>query len=1196
MAGTQNSISSLVAQFLRLQKNALEIINGLNEVATSTNDTVSIQILDENGNPQNANVPGYGFVRQEISRLDNNIRALAGLGSNSSTVRNPDGTYSQIFKSRPLSDPSPLKNLAVPSTFGTKDNWFFESFLSPLLYVSLDVTGKIPDDSDRILVKRVIVNTQTQAEKDFFDQNLSGLNNLVYNSFINQLDSAGLAYFFDEDIIPLPLRELRYSGSFSVFSFYDDVVSTTDVNGQINQSTVRNYKLNRLTYTDNSTTVTNGKVLNTGDFVSTPDGSIYIITSVNTAQSSIQVKRISGYQPITIGGNSLKIYSEAFGPRTVDVNIGYDERQAVFFKTIDDNFNIVSTQWSSGVSFWSNTLTTIDTTGKNLTLENFYLSQVADIGKVFLDIVKERKVPAIQGIKPDVPVLEVDNFKVVQINKQVTDSVSVKSATQKIAAKSTLKTEIQSLDVSINQAKNQLNQAKASSQSSGSSNSEGVNTLQANLNSLYDQRDKKVQLYSSVVNDISTTTKDLKQLTTDPKYRVRGFWDIPDALISPSTGPQNVIQFKIRYRYLSDSGSAQPTEQIQFKGNSGQLKTGAFSNWVEILSPIRKKVYDLEKGVYVWAKEETDNADAANVNQLDIPITKGERVEIQIASISEAGWPDNPQISDFSPSVIVQFPEEASTDSISDVLTKNNEDSAVVAVQNELRSQGLPQHLSEQFTEGTSTYYHSATNIASGSYTASGSTISLFDKINDLQNQINILQSLISVNAGVLEVYLLDGVTSLKVNKGQNVQLSAGFYDEIFAAPQAADSGKIATKTYLIQLYNSQTTPVELASIVPGGFSTQAPTDTYDSIQGYGVNLRYGDAPVCYSAFAKSDVESNEDLIQASGYQSAQTYGQFIYCRYKDVGLNRNLYLPLSGTPGFNDTYDYSGVEWGNNTFGVTGGLVPANGTCLIPYDPQNTPSEVTGGTGSTIWTGSWSSTAPLGGGSVSEFCIHTGHPALNTGVTGATFESLVKPVYDNGVKGAITYPYFRHAITFYADSSLQNFIIQNSYRTADPAAGATAESSERTDAQYPDKISFIADDEYLVGKYSCGAYLFLGPPEPGSLNVDGFSSLNGKRIFQGESNAIVLPVIFQFRATDKYGFIGGYRKSGAISNVKYTKKIGLDLQQRNQSVFSFDLTVTGQYRNETLIAPNFGNLVTPNQGTSVNVNNVIIDSSLVPR
>ena len=92
MAGTQNSISSLVAQFLRLQKNSLEIINGLNEVAVSTNDTVTIETLDETGLPQNSNLPSYGFLRGEIQRIDNNIKSLAGIGNNSATVRNPDGT------------------------------------------------------------------------------------------------------------------------------------------------------------------------------------------------------------------------------------------------------------------------------------------------------------------------------------------------------------------------------------------------------------------------------------------------------------------------------------------------------------------------------------------------------------------------------------------------------------------------------------------------------------------------------------------------------------------------------------------------------------------------------------------------------------------------------------------------------------------------------------------------------------------------------------------------------------------------------------------------------------------------------------------------------------------------------------------------------------------------------------------------
>ena len=36
------------------------------------------------------------------------------------------------------------------------------------------------------------------------------------------------------------------------------------------------------------------------------------------------------------------------------------------------------------------------------------------------------------------------------------------------------------------------------------------------------------------------------------------------------------------------------------------------------------------------------------------------------------------------------------------------------------------------------------------------------------------------------------------------------------------------------------------------------------------------------------------------------------------------------------------------------------------------------------------------------------------------------------------------------------------------------------------------------------------------------------------------------------------------------TKKLGIDIQVRNQSPFSFDIEVTSKYKNDTLSSPNF--------------------------
>jgi hypothetical protein len=370
MAGTQNSISSLVAQFLRLQKNSLEIMNGLNEVAVSTNETVSIEVLDEQGLPKTVNIPSYGYIRGEIQRIDNNIKSLAGIGETFSTVRNPDGTYSQVFKAEPLKEPKRLTNLSVPSTFAVKDNWFFESFLSPLLYVNVDVTGQIPEVSDRILVKRIIADTTTDQQKFYFDQNLKGRNDLSYNEFITILETQGINYFTDESIEQLPLRTIRYVGSFSVLSYYDDVVNLIDANGTPYQETRRNYKLNTLNYTDTLSNVVDGRSLSVGDKISTSDGSQYQVTSVDIGQASIQAKLVSGFQPILLGANTLQISSTDFGPRYVQVNVGFDERQGVFFKAIDDNFNIVAAVWSTGIIFWSSELKTKNQNGEVSTHKN----------------------------------------------------------------------------------------------------------------------------------------------------------------------------------------------------------------------------------------------------------------------------------------------------------------------------------------------------------------------------------------------------------------------------------------------------------------------------------------------------------------------------------------------------------------------------------------------------------------------------------------------------------------------------------------------------------------------------------------------------------------------------------------------------------------------------------------------------------
>ena len=262
-------------------------------------------------------------------------------------------------------------------------------------------------------------------------------------------------------------------------------------------------------------------------------------------------------------------------------------------------------------------------------------------------------------------------------------------------------------------------------------------TLQAKIDSLTQQRVQKQQLLASLVQDITTITQDNPALFEAPKYRVRGFWAIPTPALSTKTGPQQVVQFIVQYRYLSDSGAANPIQQTRFVDNNGQTKTGAFSNWTEFKTDIRKKVYDPSKGVYVWAPEATADADAPNINQLDIPITKGEKVEIRIKSLSEAGWPQNPMASEFSQSVIISFPADLTVQSSATSAVSNASDAAVLAVQQNLQSMGIDGLLNQKVTYGPKTYFLDASSILSGFVSSSGQPVDLFQKMQELQNQIS---------------------------------------------------------------------------------------------------------------------------------------------------------------------------------------------------------------------------------------------------------------------------------------------------------------------------------------------------------------------------------------------------------------------------------------------------------------------------
>ena len=151
---TKNSLSTALSQFIRLNKNALETFQRINEAVTSNNENVTVDLFDDENNIKRIQLPSFGFLKNEIARLENDIKNLSGLGDSDTLVKLADGTHRRVITSRLKSPADDITSLNAPGTFEYKNNWFFEDFMNPLLYITLDVSNQIPTDTEKVIIKK----------------------------------------------------------------------------------------------------------------------------------------------------------------------------------------------------------------------------------------------------------------------------------------------------------------------------------------------------------------------------------------------------------------------------------------------------------------------------------------------------------------------------------------------------------------------------------------------------------------------------------------------------------------------------------------------------------------------------------------------------------------------------------------------------------------------------------------------------------------------------------------------------------------------------------------------------------------------------------------------------------------------------------------------------------------------------------
>lgn len=1176
-----NSISQLLEQFIELYNNSLTTFEKTNEAITTDKESVVINLYDPSNQAVKAvQVPSFGFLKREIERLGNNLDNLSAVGTASSNVKLKDGTYRKVFSSK-LSGAAPkINTLYTPTTFGTKANQFFEDFLNPLLTVNLDVNGQIPANTEKVYVERYLFNNENDASVQAFDTLYKSANTIDYTLFKNELTQNQYQYTLDSSVVDMPIRAVQYFGTFDVISV-DNVQRTQIVDGVSQTNTVRLFTLNKFVYSDSSKSLKETETLKVGDSLVVNTGKLatrYIVKSLNNSTYQVELELIEGFEGINIGADELKIYKETEIQTSIELNVAFDERQVIFIKAIDADSKIMAEEFSPGIAFYSNDLKLNMSDGNVITLADYYKTEVADFGQFIKSLKNDFIPPATVGLVPDAPVLEVNNFKVVQVNSHLTDNDATNKITKLKSDKAAAEQSIKKLDEAIGQKKTSIMTKKYTS-------TVEKDRDQNEYKALVDQRNTESSLYASLVSEIKSIADSNNLSTVSPKYKVRGFWSIPFAKKLANSVPQEVVQFKIRYRYVSTNGKTSQIEQIPFNDtNNATVKTAAFSNWIEVLGPVRKRVKDAN-GKYYWQVENEEDAQAINFNSLDIALQSGEAVEIMVKSLSEAGFPANPVESDWSNIAKIEFPEGQFTGaSLTDTINQNSLEVIKVQVDQDLKTTGVYNHLDDSFTANSKYFAHNATTIASGFLTSEQNPVSLFDKLVEMQAQIQALQAQIAGTLGELAVYIEDQAGNQTiVNNHTTVKLFAGYYvDEITG--QTDRKGAIVTKNFKLKLTNTKATELELVARLIGdrekpvyasGNSTTlgvSPSATPDSEvlanTYYTTEGKYDLVPILYQNIDATSI-ANNTYFNAIPLQSGQLRGQFIYSRFRNLANDADLYSMTAP-----DLADVTGIDDFEYGLGYKFAGVTIDANRIRNYDnATSTDFNVSSDSNAFIWSGAFTnSTTPR----LTDIAIGTGDAVLTN------------EKYDNGIFLHKDHPLLKNGII--TPQQIQgNGLVRmskNSARRANMTDGSLQNPYKLTtwindggvSKTQTLKMSFDANDQYLLGGHSCGAYLYLAPLEKTSLSVSADNKFGTKALKQGATNAISVDLIFQYRMTDYYGIadtgiattasvnetgrIGGI-VGNTLSNITYSKKIGIDILEKNGESFLFDIEVYAKYKQE---------------------------------
>lgn len=814
------TVTDYLIKIQDLTKQNLDILKTLNESFFTNKSHINTNIAGVN-----YSIPSFLSLENKVNALRDDFENLVNAPKTGEAHFTFDGS-SRVIELRGYTNTPAAINLPEVNEFDMESNNIFKDFLNPVPYINFSLSD-VPNDIVTVDIKKVIPKNTELLEKliDIIGEKTS----ISYSwadlyKILSMYNKDNGDYVEYDTIQRLPVRKTIGTATYVVESIVrDEIDENLDEYITLKlRSDIDGYTKN-LTYKIFDDTI--DKYLSVGDQLVTYDDSAKMeIVEIQSNTNTLKVKVLNGEylnllptEDVIDGTNEvfdnskLKFFSTIESDNDKYIHVPLEEDQYVFvaIAPLNDRMNIRA-PWGDGLIINTSKLLRGDEK-----FSDYYDQNVRNIGDILSDMTSMMSVPLsnytedefneITGYKP---VIDTNNIAVVQINSHLNDTDNVKNIRSLYAQKNVIKTQLDEILSKISNINTKLNQMSFD-------DTTGLRSTYSNQLVEYNQtRNELNTSLNKIINEIAVNANNSDIPIENAKYRIRGFYDVPSGM--------NIKGIKVQYRYknLNNTSGKAVTIGDRF----------LFSDWNDMGGFLNPKIVVFEKGQYKFKQQDsTDGLNVPSYNQIDIPISQGETVDIRLKVVYEYGYPFVEVTSDWSDIVNITFPVEYLKDvQILDIISENNNDIETNRFENIISDKGITSHVDDKIIDQDITYYHNPSHIASGFYTTERRIIPLKDKLEELTNIVTQLQDEITGNASTaLNVTISIGdTTSKEILPLQNNFIYPRSYNEIIGygdnhvAGYSVDKKGIVTTILNINIKNTSSHTLKLYPLFPG------PSDT----------------------------------------------------------------------------------------------------------------------------------------------------------------------------------------------------------------------------------------------------------------------------------------------------------------------------------------------------------------------------------